>query len=308
MRALHRRRGQAAVELALGAIVFIGVLMAGIHLAEYAQLSLKVQDAQTFAIWDASLRRVQSRKDDGSTDVVPFQRTLSQSNGVASTAQRRFADFNGLEGTDQGNTIGRALTRGSGVEVRCVRDDQLLSFPGTAAVQGLMLDVGSLRCSSSARVSAINIPEKFLQRDEGGFFDEAIVRRRPLPVCGMGLPVEGACRGSLALLTNDWGLSDDETEQCKLFDCGRSPYRGLVQRMFGGGPGGGAGAAFASRFAGAAPVTPASYFFSYSGVESGMQQDLQGSEGATRFNTGGAGMGLVPRLQRPHCFLGKRCP
>lgn len=308
MRALPRQRGQAAVELALGAIVFIGVLMAGIHLAEYAQLSLKVQDAQTYAVWDASLRRVQSRKSDGSTDVVPFQRTMSQSSGVASTAQRRFADFNGLEGTDNGNTIGRALTKGSGVEVKCVRDDQLLSFPGTAAVQGLMLDVGSLRCSSSARVSAINIPEKFLQRDEGGFFDESIVRRRPIPVCGMGLPVEGNCRGALALLTNDWGLADDETAQCKLYDCSGGPYRELIHRMFGGGPGSGAGAAFAARFAGAAPVTPSNYFFSYSGVESGMMQDLQGSEGAPRFNTGGAGMGLVPRLQRPNCFLGKKCP
>ena len=90
------RRGQATVELALGSIVFVGVLLIGIHLAEYAQLSLKVQEAQTFAMWDASLRRVQTRGADGSTNSQPFDRTMDTVSGVAPRAQRRYADFDGV--------------------------------------------------------------------------------------------------------------------------------------------------------------------------------------------------------------------
>jgi hypothetical protein len=120
----------------------------------------------------------------------------------------------------------------------------------------------------------------------------------------MGLPVNGNCRGSLAILTNDWGLANEETDECKL-SCGSSPYRGMIAKMWGGG--GGAGAAFAARFAGSAPTNASEYHFSYSGVESGMI-DFVGGEGIPSFITGGAGAGMVPRMTRPKCFLGKDCP
>jgi hypothetical protein len=300
---MRRVHGQATVELAIGSVVFVGVLMAGIHLAEYAQLSLKVQDAQTFAIWEAAGRRVQSRGLDGTTGLAPFNRTLDTTTGVARSAQRRFADFNEL-GSGGSTVVRRALTQGSGVEVESVREGSL-TFRASATAQQVMLDEGGLRCRSRAEVRAIRVPKKFLQKEQGGWFDETIVRNDPIPVCGMGLPVAGACRGSLALLTNDWGLaSESETAECKL-DCDTSPYRGMVRRMFGGG--GGAGAAFANQYAGGAPTSANEFHFSYSGVESGML-DYVGGEGLPRFVTGGAGLGMVPRMERPACFLGKACP
>lgn len=303
---MRRATGQATVELALGSIVFVGVLLIGIHLAEYAQLSLKVQDAQTFAIWDASGRRVQSRALDGDTTLAPFQRTLDDVTGVAPRATRRFADFNGLSSTSNGNVIGRALTEGSGVEVKCAREDSL-RFRASPTARPLMLEAGGLHCTASAQVRAINIPERFLQRDTGGFFAQSIVRRSPIPVCGMGLPVNGRCRGSLAILTNDWGLANEETEECKN-DCDASPYRGLVKKLWDTkGGGGGAGAAFAARYAGGAPTDANEFQFSYSGVESGMT-DFVGGEGTPTFITGGAGAGMVPRMSHPKCFLGKACP
>ncbi len=297
------KTGQATVELALGSIVFVGVLLIGIHMAEYAQLALKVQDAQTFAIWDASGRRVQSREINGGTNIIPFRRTLDAVTGVGPMAQSRFADFNGLSNTNGGAVIGRALTEGSGVDVRCEQEDSLRFLPSTTAAV-VMRPEGGLNCTASAKVKAINIPRRFLQNDNGGFFEHKIVRTTPIPVCGMGLPVNGACRGSLAILTNDWGLANDETEECKL-SCGASPYRGMVSRMWGGG--GGAGAAFATRFAGGAPTNASEFHFSYSGVESGMM-DFVGGEGTPTFITGGAGAGMVPRMTRPKCFLGKNCP
>ena len=300
---MRRATGQATVELALGSIVFVGVVLIGIHMAEYAQLSLKVQDAQTFAVWEASGRRVQTRALNGTTTDSPFTRTLDTVSGVAPQATRRFADFNGLDGTSNGNVISRALTQGSGVLVQC-EVDRTLPFPASKTAQVVLLDSGGLRCTSSASVKAINVPRRFLQRDSGGFFKESIVRSDPIPVCGMGLPVDGACRGSLAILTNDWGLANDETAECKN-DCTDSAYRGEVKQMFHGSfPD---GVAFATQFTGAPPTSPNEFHFSYSGVESGMI-DYVGGEGTPTFITGGAGIGMVPRLRHPKCFLGKDCP
>lgn len=297
------RRGQATVELALGSIVFVGVVLIGIHMAEYAQLSLKVQEAQTFAVWDASLRRVQSRGDNGGTTRQPFDRTLEEVSGAAARAQRRYRDFDGVRNGTSTTVVSRALTRGSRVRVSCEADDDM-SFIATPTARPLLWDVGGLRCQSSAEIRAIRIPKRYLQRDDGGFFKQTIVRADPMKVCGMGLPVSGECRGVLAVMTNDWGLANDETAECKL-DCPSSPYKAMVRRLFGGG--GGAGAAFASQFAGGAPVTANDFFFSYSGVESGMKQFV-GGEGDPEFVTGGAGLGMVPRLETHGCFLGKGCP
>ncbi|MDP1827326.1 MAG: hypothetical protein Q8L48_28890 [Archangium sp.] len=285
--------------------MFVGVLMIGIHMAEYAQLSLKVQDAQTFAVWEASGRRVQTREVSGATSTTPFSRTLDNTTGVAPRAAQRFADFNGLGDSSNGDVIIRALTEGSGVQVRC-EEDRSLAYLASPTARVVYQEEGGLRCSASAQVKAINIPRRFLQRDSGGFFRESIVRSAPIPVCGMGLPVNGACRGALAILTNDWGLANEETEECKN-TCTASPYRGLVESMFEGG--GTKGADFAARYAGPPGTTADRYHFSYSGVESGMV-DYVGGEGTPNFITGGAGVsgGMVERLSHPKCFLGKNCP
>lgn len=295
------KRGQATVELALGSLVFVGVLLVGIHLAEYAQLSLKVQEAETFALWDASLRRVQSRGDNGSTNAEPFARTMDDVSGVGRRAQQRYRDFDGVRNGNSTTVVTRALTRGSRVSVECRRDEDF-NFTATVTASDLYRDVGGLSCRSEAEVRAIRIPRRFVQESEGGFFKESIVRADPMKVCGMGLPVNGACRGRLAMLTNDWGLANDETQECKL-NCANSPYKAMVRTMYA--PPSGAGPALASTFAGAAPISPSDYFFSYSGEESGMTQTV-GGEGKGEFFTGGGGLGMVPRINADRkCFLGR---
>ncbi|MFZ5445325.1 MAG: TadE/TadG family type IV pilus assembly protein [Myxococcota bacterium] len=296
-------RGQATVELALGSIVFVGVLLIGIHMAEYAQLSLKVQEAQTAAVWEATGRRVQERQLDGTTNASPFGATLDRTSGVPGLTEARYADFDGLSTSNGGNVVGRALTEGSGVSVTCVPSGGL-HFEPTRTAAPVLLDVGGLQCSSSAELRAINIPRAFLQRESGGFFDRKIVRDRPSRVCGLGLPVEGQCRGALAILTNDWGLVGEETKEC-LNPCRVSHYRGMVEKLFAGG--GSAGRSFAERYAGSPPIDATNFFFSYAGVESGMR-DFVGGEGTPTFITGGSGLGMVPKMTHPKCFLGKNCP
>lgn len=303
---MRRSRGQAVVELALGAIVFVMVLMAGIHLAEVAQLSLKVQEAEAFAVWDASGRRVQRRGPDGSTDTTPFNATLSHSGGAPFRARWRYRDFDGLSSAQNGATIRYALTQGRGVDVRC-DEEPSVAFAPTSTASKVLLDRGGLRCRASASIEAIRIPRAFLQREDSGFFREEPMRREPIPVCGTGFAVSGACRGGLAVLTNDWGLVAGETEQCRL-DCRTSVYRGTVEALWAGG--GTAGADLARAFAGAAPTDANQFHFSYSGIESDYF-DYVGGEGIPSFRTGGPAIagGMVEQHHTEgRCFLGRKCP
>jgi hypothetical protein len=54
----REERGQGTVELAIGLLVFVTVLIFGIHFAELSFLSLKTTEAASYAIWDSTGRRV----------------------------------------------------------------------------------------------------------------------------------------------------------------------------------------------------------------------------------------------------------
>lgn len=315
MRARRHQRGQATVELALGTLVFVVVLLIGIHLAEVGYLSLKVQEAQTFAVWEATGKRVQAHREDGTTDVLPWAATLDSTSGVGPQAQRRYQDFNGLSSVDRSPIISTALTRGTDMAVACAADPRL-SFRPSRSASPIYRDEGGTVCTASATLAAINVPTAFLQKEQGGFFRAEPFRRQPLQVCGMGLPVAGACRGGLAVLTNDWGFVGEETKQCRL-DCTSSAYRGAVQRLFElGGGGWSQGRAFAEQYAGTPPTDATSFYFSYAGVDSpsGAYTQWVPGEGDHEFQTGGAGTpgGMVYQTSTDAmCFLGRRtggCP
>jgi hypothetical protein len=252
-----------------------------------------VQEANSFAVWQATQRRVQRRSPDGSTDTRPLRDTLSPTSGVAAEAERRYADFNGLDSVQRGAEVRQAMTAGRGVAVRC-EAEPTLRFRPSPKVRAVLLDEGGLRCSSSAQVEALRMPAEV-----------APLRAAPIPLCGMGLPSAGACAGALGVVTNDWALVGDETRECKLA-CRRSVYRGAVQSMWTGG--GMDGARFAERFAGRAPVNANQFHFSYSGIESDYYEFV-GGEGLPRFRTGGPaiGDGMVPQHHTAgKCFLGRR--
>lgn len=291
------------MELAIGATVLVVVLLVGIHLAEVAQLSLKVQEASTWAAWEAAGRRVQTRAANGATTDEPLRRTLDDTSGVEVEARRRYQDFNGLSSAQGGAVVSQALTQGSKLSVEC-HPSPALSFAPTGGVARVDHDVGGLACTARATLEALRIPHSFLQQDDGAFFREDPARTEPMTVCGMGRARGGRCEGELALLSNDWGFAGDETRQCKL-GCAASPYRGAVEQLF---PGGWTrGEALASRWAASAPTSGAEFHFSYSGVESRDEQVIP-SEGNTMFHTGGAGVGMVHQVSTgSRCFLGRPC-
>lgn len=314
MRSVHeparRRRGQAVVELALGAVVFVTVLLVGIHLAEVSILSLKVQEAETYAVWQTTQRRVQTREPSGASSLAPFHATLDDTSGEAARAQQRYRDFNGLDSVNGGPDIQMALTRGRGLAVDCTRNERLHFAPSSTPLLAYVYrDDGALECSAEARLEAIRIPRFFMQKGEGGWYRADQLQRVAIPVCGMGLPTNGSCRGALAILTNDWGLAGDETGECKLRSCGNLKYRSMVQRMWVGDLGA-RSSAFATAFAGTAPTSGADFHFSYSGFESGYSE-YTGGEGAGTYLTGGPAVpgGMVYQSKTDGtCWLGRPCP
>lgn len=316
MKALEPR-GQATVELALGSLVFVTILLFGIHFAEFGWLSLKVQEAQTWALWEATGSRVQ-RLPNGNANTTDFNNTVAQ---LGTIATRAYQDFDGRTGVNGQSVIVAALTRGQNMSVECQEETAMSGVAGNGnwkpslTVKNVYSDRGGISCVAKAELEGFRIPVKFLQNADRGFFNADHRKPTPYTFCGIGPSTGGACTGRLAILTNDWGLAGDlEKGQQPAPVAGggaAAPYADAVQSMWGGG-GRTAGADFAFAFAGDRPATAAEFWFSYAGLEAFHLSPLPPAHGPgpasgapPRWNTGAPGIGLVPWGSEIKCFLGK---
>jgi hypothetical protein len=300
-------RGQGTVELALCSIVFVTVLLFGIHFAEVGYLSLKVQEAGAFAVWDSTGRKVQ---DIELRNTVDMDQVLTGGTSAERLAEDRYSDFNSLTTGDARQPIVKALTQGDNIDVECT-EDRLLSnrFPPSpmVAASGVYSARGGFQCMARARLTSVRIPDSFLEGGNG-FFAASHEQPRPLWVCAVGRATGTTCRGKLSVLLNDWGMAGDArgiNNDCLLVGCQNPIYKGAVGAIF---PGGGmAGARFAQQIAGSAPANANEYWFSFAGEENNYQ-DGNGGEGPATYNTGSPGLGLVPQARVGPCFLGARLP
>ncbi len=307
MRATHARRGQATVELVLGAIVFVTLLLGGIHFAEFAQLALKVQDAQTFAVWEASGAQVLDFRADGTSSDGPFRSNVKAGGGVGADAEGRFQDFDGLSSASGGAVITRALTEGKAMKVTCEPVGAgVVGFRASDTALPYYPDVGGLHCSSEADVTAIRTPKAFLQNSTGdGWFKNEHDWVTTIKVCGTGFAKGGACPGSLTVLTGDWGYAGPEQTKASPLNS-TTLYSAAVKNLFH--PPAGAANAFAAAFAGGGPSS-STFYMSYRGIEDGYQESVGGEVPSGTYLTGGAGLGLVPFTKTGgNCFLGLPCP
>jgi hypothetical protein len=342
--ALLAQRGSGTVELALGSLVFVTVLMFGIHFAEVGYLSLKVQEAQAFGIWESTGRRAHLfRPGAVNGDGRESYRPLRQVQATAGPrAQDRYSDFDGRSRIRGGGNLTQALTAATPIQVTCREQDELdFSIPTRRrraadnystygaqlrTVRGFYRGMGGLQCRARSTLQIIRVPQGFHDDGNGGF-QVAHVNREFIPVCGVGRPRNGRCDGEFGVLLGDWALEgptsgafDELNRDVPLNwrnrDHNRS-YRIMVRELWRAGEGshGRAGSVYAARVGqesgnpNDSPHDEREFYISYRGQEAG---SIDGILPRHRWNTSGVyyddstDRRSRNRGARSECYLGLR--
>ncbi|RKH59865.1 hypothetical protein [Corallococcus aberystwythensis] len=287
-RATRSRRGQALVETALGSLVFVTVLMFGIYFAEVGALTLKVQEAANFALWEAT-GHVMHNPQSG-----VFQRPNAEAL-ASGEASGRYEDFDGRAGRTSGAmTFQLALARATQVRVDCEStrppgsDIDILgtrpldaNLGSTALQQAMTVQSDGISCTASTRLRA----ERLGTFMEPEFFKVSHRRATDqFTVCAAGRASNGRCTQRFFMLLDDWGLSTvAEGQECPLSidsgaPCGNADYYGWAQRVYEkNGGGGNAGTALMAGVGAEGGVNEDQFFMSFRGHESNYEQSIGGS-------------------------------
>ncbi|WNG55458.1 pilus assembly protein [Archangium gephyra] len=307
MRAAFQRlpRGQSTVELALCLLVFVTVLIFGIHFAEVGYLSLKVHEAAVSPLWDSTAFRVH-RMLENREKVSDFGAFDSIAPRVMDNAQARYRDFDGRSSTPGTRThVTQVFTRVDDMQVRCDRDEEVefdlprsrrpalrspqpgnwgtfppgqdVGEPTDSVLDGIFENVGGVSCAAEAHVEGLpTLPTSFLE-GEGGFFREKHSTRLSMKTCATGRAVGGKCQGRYGILLGDFGFSDPEVSgHCPLrpeqpnVPCSenRAFYYSAMKVFDANGRAAGRAASdFAEFFVGHSPIDEGGFFMSYRGEE-----------------------------------------
>jgi hypothetical protein len=197
-------RGQSLVELVLALLVFVTVLMFGIHFAEIGYLSVKVTEASHSALLDTTGHKLHSWPSNNN----PSDRAAEI---AAAEATERYRDFDSRTSTAHGDGLAQVFTRVSGLNVTC-RTGSGPTFGPSPLTSVAYEDAGGLSCQSQALVEpvgAYTLTRKFMEGPQGFFSQPHLLRPEPFRVCGMGRARGGVCTGRLTMALDDWGLSGD---------------------------------------------------------------------------------------------------
>ncbi|WP_309890153.1 pilus assembly protein [Archangium sp.] len=317
-------RGQAMTELALGLLVFVTVLIFGIHFAEMGYLSVKVTEATHSALLDATGGRLHNWPMNSN----PAKGTAAR---AGQQAAERYRDFDSRTASNNGASLSQVFTTIEGLEVECSTGNGPSYMPSPLLLAAYS-DVGGMSCRAQANIrplGAYSVPEQFME-GQGGFFKARHYVPKNIPVCGMGRARGGTCPGRLTMMLDDWGLSGDrESGICPIIPdmpipCPTNvPFWTMAASAFAinlAGQGT-AGSAMASGVVGSMPL-PFFYggenmFWMSSAGEPLFVQPLFNEMFAPRVwpTTPGVvpgGLGGIPYtaayIQRRGCFLGQDCP
>ncbi|MET0404978.1 MAG: pilus assembly protein [Cystobacter sp.] len=302
------RRGQSILELALALLVFVTIIMLGIHFAEVGYLPIKVHEAAVSPLWDSTALRVH-RMRGTQTNIGDFSTFPAIAPSVEANANSRYHDFDGRSSTPgAGDTsVTQVFTRIQDMLVRCERQDEVeFDLPRgrhpalNEAVDGdfgevpagaptgndtdsVLTDVyqnmGGISCRAEARLDTLpSLPRRFLEQ-QNGFFDTPHAKRIDMKVCGFGRAVQGECKGRYGILLGDWSFGDREvSEHCPIQpDNPDNPcpqnrafyYAAMSVFDRNLGSAGDASSKFAEYYAGYSPIDEDGFFMSYRGEEDG---------------------------------------
>jgi hypothetical protein len=207
------------VELALGLLVFVTILVFGIHFAEVGYLSLKVTEANASALWHATAAKGHQLPGDFSA----INNHIS-GNKSGSWATSQYKDFDGRQSQNGSSTIEQVFTRADGLQVTCEAGGP--SFAPVATTGAVFSNTGGMRCRAQATMQAINFPESFLDQGSGALFQVKHFNPFAMTICGVNRG--GGCNTGFAILLDDWGLeTGQELNECKVLDgagCQNRPY------------------------------------------------------------------------------------
>ncbi|MBS1150310.1 MAG: putative pilus biosis operon protein [Myxococcaceae bacterium] len=205
MRRAHVR-GQAATEFALGALVFITILVFGIHFAEVGYLSAKVHEAGAAAIWDSTAYRAYSFGGFADSNAIAAP-------SAAANAGGRYADWDGRASVNRLAPV-MALTRAAPMRVSCVGSAAAAAYalPPLAPSFG---EPGGVSCNAEGDFGVFRISTKFLEGADGFF--KASNNSRPrgslTTLCSAGRATGGTCPGALSILLGDDALTDQGSQE-----------------------------------------------------------------------------------------------
>ncbi|CAM4229955.1 hypothetical protein [Corallococcus exiguus] len=287
-RASTSRRGQALVETALGSMVFVTILLFGIYFAEVGALTLKVQEAANFALWEATGHVMHNPQ------AGVFQRANAEAL-ASSEAAGRYQDFDGRASHASGAmTFQLAIARATRVNVDCeptrpagspvdiLGTRPVDADPGSTAL-GLAMATQSdgISCNASTTLRA----ERLGNFMEPEFFKVSHrLASDQFRVCAAGRASGGRCTRRFFMLLDDWGLSSvAEGRECPLMidsggTCGNVDYYGWAESVYReNGGGGSAGAALMAGVGAVGGVNEDQFFMSFRGSESNYEQSIGGS-------------------------------
>lgn len=331
--ARRREGGQAVVELALGLLVLVTILVAGIHFAEYGFLWVKLEETANFALFDETNVQMHSTSADSWNKWfagAPGGEIADLSNRV----EKRYRDFNGLSSVDSSPTVTQVFTRASTLRVSCQRytgpklemdldPASLATFNG--AFQAASAENAGLVCQVGASLSRYRFPEHFADGADGKFFKVKTVASAAIgsTACAAGRPSGGDCSGrGYRMLLDDWGFQGaSEAGQCPLSSSGCSANPGYWRMAKGlfdasGGSVGADGTALAQGIIGFSPADETKFWMSFVGGEGighGPFTDFHTSDGSTEwpttpYNDPNSIKTYKPAYDTNHeCFLGWDC-
>ncbi|WNG32795.1 pilus assembly protein [Archangium violaceum] len=311
---LHGRaspRGQSTTELALGLLVFVTVLIFGIHFAEIGYLSLKVQEAATSALWDTTSAQMHElpKNFDHLTQLI-------SSNTPGKDATERYKDFDGRTSKQGQAKLAQLFTSAEGLNVTCSEAGGIAFEPSESTQGEVYKNVGGMRCNARAELSPVKaFTRSFLDKGQGAFFGVPHYTGAVIPVCGLGRAKGGQCEGGFGILLDDWGLSSEaESRECHLGSCKNTAYFDSTKVVYDKhNTESGKAEKLAKTIVDEAPIDPGKFFMSFRGEESDFQESVhQGDQDPNDWRTTPGKKSRSPEYDKAYgrrqpCFLGNAC-